>query len=73
MTESISAQADTITISAKVSHSFDYRVRLAVVERRLSSKSDAIRQALEQWLDMPPSDNGEQSASSSTNDGKDSS
>ena len=47
-------QGDLINISAPVEREFNQRLRLAVVERGLPSKAEAIRQALEEWLEREP-------------------
>lgn len=46
-------QVDKITISAPVAVGFDQRLRMAVAERRVSSKAVAIRQAVAFWLRVP--------------------
>jgi len=53
MTNQAVVQGKTV-ITAQVPRALDYRLRLATVERRLSSKSESIRQAVEEWLERVP-------------------
>jgi len=54
MANRVEAQGKKTVITAQVLKDLDYRLRLATVTRRMESKSAAIRQAIEEWLDRVP-------------------
>jgi len=53
MTNVTGVQVNKITVSAPVLLEFDRKLRIAVAERGVSSKADAIRQAVAYWVRVP--------------------